>query len=109
MYETTPACFLRSGVMKMPLITTSHFFALSAGMRPGNAVLTGRAVSPHVFASADAMSTSKPVILPLVVASSIGGDGGSVEKFKLPLRPAPPAARHPRPPSRAAPPHPPLL
>src|SRR4051794_41867029 len=109
MYETTPACFLRSGVMKMPLITTSHFFALSAGMRPGNAVLTGRAVSPHVFASADAMSTSKPVILPLVVASSIGGDGGTVQNLNIAPRAPPPAARNPSTTSRAPPPPLPLL
>ena len=49
----------------MPLITASHFFAFSAGMRPGNAVFTGFAVAPNVFASALAMSTSNPLIAPL--------------------------------------------
>ena len=60
----------------MPLITASHFLAFSAGMSPGNAVFTGVAFAPHVWASACAMSTSKPVILPLAVASSIGGKVG---------------------------------
>src|SRR5437762_4061957 len=80
MYETTPACFTRSGVTKMPLITASHFFAFSAGIKPGNAVFTGFEVAPHVFASALAMSMSKPLIAPLVDASSIGGNVGSVQK-----------------------------
>src|SRR5207248_70273 len=61
------------------LITASHFFAFSAGIRPGNAVLTGLEVAPHVFASALAMSTSKPMIAPLVDDSSIGGNVGSVQ------------------------------
>src|SRR3989442_11306053 len=63
--------------MKMPLITASHLFALSAGIRPGKAVFSGFAVSPHVAASFEAMSTSKPVILPLDDAISIGGEGGA--------------------------------
>ena len=83
MYETTPACFLRSGVMKMPLITASHFFAFSAGIKPGNAVFTGAAWPDQVFASAVAISTSKPTILPLVVASSIGGNVGSVQYLNV--------------------------
>src|SRR5438105_3178860 len=90
MYATAPACFRRSDVMKMPLITVSHFFAFSAGIRPGNAVLTGFEVFPNVSASECAMSTSKPVIAPLEEASSIGGKVGSVQNVKLPAwRPAP--------------------
>src|SRR5512144_1660391 len=83
MYLTAPACFRRSGVTKMPLITASHFFALRAGMRPGNAVFTGFAVAPNVFASAEAMSTSKPLIAPLEATYSIGGNDGSVQYVKL--------------------------
>src|SRR3954454_23082721 len=83
MYETTLACFLRSGVMEMPLITASHFFAFSAGIRPGHAVLTAAAWTSHVFSSAVAMSTSKPAILPLVVASYIGGNVGSVQYLNV--------------------------
>src|SRR5256885_14010149 len=77
MYGTTPACFMRSGVTKMPLITASQRFALSAGISPGKAVFTGFATPPHVAASFTAMSTSKPMIAPLEDASSIGGDGGA--------------------------------
>src|SRR5258707_13886280 len=96
MYDTTPACFVRSGVMKMPLITASHFFAFSAGMRPGNAVLAADAVPPHVLASATAMSASKPTILPLVVVYSIGGNDGSVHHLNVAAaRPEAPAARTP--------------
>ena len=53
------------------------------------------ALPPHVPASFAAISTSKPVILPLVVASSIGGNVGSVQYLKvvaLRLAPAVPAA-----------------
>src|SRR5947207_12026178 len=67
----------------MPLITASHFLELSAGIRPGNAVFTGDAAAPHVFASATAMSASKPTTLPLVVAYSIGGNVGSVEYLNV--------------------------
>src|SRR6266702_1386740 len=70
----------------MPLITASHFFALSAGIRPGNAVFKGLAVAPHVFASALAMSTSKPLIAPLEEASSIGGNDGSVQNVNVVAR-----------------------
>src|SRR5215471_3017063 len=63
----------------MPLITASHFFAFSAGMRPGNAVFSGFDVAANVFASERAMSTSNPVIAPLVVTYSIGGNDGSVQ------------------------------
>ena len=94
MYATAPACLSRSDVMKMPLMMASHFFALSAGMRPGNAVFTGFAFAPHVSASCCAMSTSKPVILPLAVASSMGGNVGSVQYLNVPacrLAPAVPA------------------
>src|SRR3954469_3460066 len=79
----------------MPLITASQRFALSAGIRPGNAVFTGFEVAPHVSASLVAMSTSKPVILPLVVESSIGGNVGSVQNVNVPawrLAPAVPTA-----------------
>src|SRR4051812_21867733 len=94
MYDATPACFLRSGVMKMPLITASHFFAFSAGRSPGNAVLTAAAVLENVFASAVAMSTSKPTILPLVVPYSIGGNVGSVQYLNVAVwRPSAPAAK----------------
>src|SRR3954453_8463144 len=95
MYETTPACFFRSGVMKMPLMTASQRFEFSAGMSPGNAVFEAEAVSPHVFARAAAMSTSKPTILPLEVVFSIGGELGSVQYLKVALaRPAAPAAKN---------------
>src|SRR5438105_4404564 len=70
----------------MPMITPSHFFALSSGIRPGNAVLNGLAVAPHVFASALAMSTSKPLIAPLEEASSIGGNDGSVQNVNVVAR-----------------------
>src|SRR2546423_4175092 len=72
---------MRSGVTKMPLITASHRFAFSAGIRPGKAVFTGFATPPQVAASFTAMSTSKPLIAPLGDASSIGGDGGSGPYF----------------------------
>src|SRR2546421_7250036 len=86
---------MRSGVTKMPLITASHLLALSAGIKPGKAVFTGWATPPNVAASFAAMSTSKPVIFPLEVASSIGGDGGAGQDFYAgagllpPARPAP--------------------
>src|SRR2546422_5432955 len=92
MYDPTAACFLRAGVMKMPLITASHFFEFSAGRSPGNAVLSGEAVSPHVGASFAAMSTSKPTILPLAVAYSIGGNVGSVQYLNVAVWRADPAA-----------------
>ena len=63
----------------MPLITALHFFAFSAAIRPGKAVLSGFAVSPNVFASALPMSTSNPWIPPLVPTYSIGGNDGSVQ------------------------------
>src|SRR2546421_7249957 len=80
---TAAACFKRSGVTKMPLITASHRFAFSAGINPGNAVFDAVAVAPHVAASFVAMSTSKPMILPLVVVYSIGGDVGSLQYFNV--------------------------
>src|ERR1044071_7474690 len=78
----------------MPLMTASHFFAFRAGIRPGNAVFTGFEVAPHVFASALAMSTSKPLIAPLEEASSMGGNVGSVQNVNVAacLAPAVPAA-----------------
>src|SRR5262245_49452229 len=79
----------------MPLITASHFFALSAGIRPGNAVFNGFAVAPQVSASALAMSTSKPLIAPLEEASSIGGNVGSVQYVNVDARCAPPAVPAP--------------
>src|SRR5581483_9995875 len=72
--------------------TASHFFAFNAAMSPGNAVFSGFDVSPNVFASADAMSTSKPMIVPLVDVSSIGGNVGSVQNVNVPARGAAPAA-----------------
>src|SRR2546429_7354071 len=78
----------------MPLITASHFFAFSAGISPGNAVFSGFAVAPNVFASALAMSTSNPLIAPLEEASSMGGNVGSVQNvnvvacFAAPAEPA---------------------
>ena len=86
---------------KMPLITASHFFASSAGMRPGNAVFIGFAVAPHVFASAPAMSTSNPLIAPLDDASSIGGNVGSVQNVNVDARGAAPAVAAPATASRA--------
>ena len=68
----------------MPLITASHFFAFSAGIRPGNAVFDATSRSrPRSAASFAAMSTSKPMILPLVVAYSIGGNVGSVQYLNV--------------------------
>src|SRR2546428_5101361 len=75
----------------MPLITASHFFASSAGIRPANAVLTGFAVAPHVFAGGLAMSTSKPMIAPLGEVSSIGGNVGFVQYLNVPALFAAPA------------------
>src|SRR5207237_10293455 len=72
---------VRSGVMKMPLITASHLLAPSAGSRPGNAVLTGFDPPPHCLPIAFAMSMSNPTIEPLVVADSIGGKVGSVQNL----------------------------
>src|ERR1700675_556666 len=83
MYVTAAACFKRSGVTKMPLITASERFAFSAGIKPGNAVFDATAVPPHVAASFVAMSTSKPMILPLVVVYSIGGNVGSVQYLNV--------------------------
>src|SRR3954468_22487062 len=74
----------------MPLITALHFCALSAGIRPGNAVFRAFAVSPHVFASALAMSMSKPLILPVADVSSMGGKLGSVQNVNVACR-LPPA------------------
>src|SRR5216110_1813228 len=79
----------------MPLITATHFFALSAGIRPGNAVFRGFAVAPNVFASALAISTSNPLIPPFVPTNSIGGNDGSVQNVNVvvfPPAPADPAA-----------------
>src|SRR5256885_8338552 len=85
MYVTAAACFRRSGVTKMPLMSASQRFAFSAGMRPGNAVFEALAVPPHVAASFVAISTSNPMILPLVVVYSIGGKGGSLQYFNVAL------------------------
>src|ERR1051326_8905955 len=83
----------------MPLITALHLFAFSAAIRPGNAVFSGFDAAPQVFASALAMSTSKPMIFPLVVVYSIGGNVGSVQNVNVvacPPAPAPPAAARAR-------------
>src|SRR3954452_24679626 len=80
--------------MKMPLMTASQRLELSAGISPGNAVFEAEAVSPHVFARAAAMSTSKPTILPLDVVYSMGGKVGSVQYLNVALaRPDAPAAK----------------
>src|SRR5438067_235138 len=73
-------------------MTALHFFAFSAAIRPGNAVFSAFADSPNVGASALAMSTSNPVIAPLVEVSSIGGNVGSVQYVNVPARPPAPAA-----------------
>src|SRR2546421_12646958 len=86
---------MRSGVTKMPLITASHLLALSAGIKPGKAVFTGWATPPNVAASFAAMSTSKPVIFPLEVASSIGGEGGSGRDLEVGAGDLPPARPSP--------------
>ena len=94
MYVTAPACFSRSGVTKMPLITASHFFPLRAAIKPGKAVLSAFAPLPNVAASFVAISTSKPMMFPLVVVYSIGGNVGSVQYVNVPacrLAPAVPA------------------
>src|ERR1700730_4345334 len=65
----------------MPLRTASHFFAPSAGSRPGKAVLTGVDEPFQSLPIAAAMSMSKPTIAPLVVADSIGGNVGAVQKL----------------------------
>src|SRR4051812_50115515 len=78
--------------MKMPLMTASQRLEFSAGIRPGNAVFEAEAVSPHVFARAAAMSTSKPTILPLEDVFSIGGQPASIDDVYLNLpRPNAPA------------------
>src|SRR5439155_921799 len=82
MYATAPACFKRSGVTNMPLITTSHFFPFSAGIRPGNAVLVAFAEIFQCAAIAFAMSTSKPKMEPFDLVSSIGGNVGSVQNVR---------------------------
>src|SRR4051812_27780328 len=79
----------------MPLITVSHFFAPSAGIRPGNAVLTGFAEIPMRFAIAFAMSTSNPKIDPFDFVSSIGGDVGAGRKVRGLIGAAPGAAPPP--------------
>src|SRR3954454_15805722 len=83
MYVAAAACFRRSGVTKMPLITASQRFAFNAGIRPGNAVFDAWAVAPQVTASFVAMSTSKPTIFPLGVVYSIGGKVGSVQNLNV--------------------------
>src|SRR5919204_2335631 len=71
--------------MKIPLITTVHFFAPSAGRRPGNAVWTNFAFTFHSLAIAFAMSMSKPMGLPAAVFDSIGGNVGSLQYLNDPF------------------------
>jgi hypothetical protein len=85
MYATAGNFAVRSGVMKMPLITMLHFFAASAGSRPGKAVLTNVAFTFQSFPIAFAMSMSKPIGLPDVVFDSIGGKVGSSQYLNEPL------------------------
>src|SRR3954469_9555281 len=83
MYVAAAACFNRSGVTKMPLITASQRFAFRAGISPGNGAFVALAAPPHVPPSFVAMSTSKPTILPLGVVYSIGGNVGSVQNLNV--------------------------
>src|SRR5919197_1907819 len=85
MYGTAGNFAVRSGVMKIPLITMLHFFAASAGSKPGKAVPTNFAFTFQSFAIAFAMSMSKPTGLPLVVFDSIGGNVGSSQYLNEPF------------------------
>ena len=85
MYGAAGNFAVRSGVMKMPLITMLHFFAARAGSRPGNAVPTNFALTFQSLPIAFAMSMSKPTGLPAVVFDSIGGNVGSSQYLNEPL------------------------
>src|SRR5512141_3224565 len=85
MYATAGKLLVRSGVMKMPLITMLHFLAASPGSSPGKAVCTKFAFTFQSFPIAFAMSTSKPTGLPEVVADSMGGNVGSLQYLKDPF------------------------
>src|SRR6266571_763453 len=85
MYATAGNCFTRSGVMKMPLITTSQRFAPSAGSKPANELNTNFGLTPQSFAIAAAMSMSKPTGFPDVVVDSIGGNVGLSQYLKDPF------------------------
>jgi hypothetical protein len=76
MYVTAGNCFVRSGVTKMPLITTSQRFAPSAGSRPENDEKTYVALPPSCLPSAFAKSMSNPTGFPPFVVFSIGGNVG---------------------------------
>ena len=71
--------------MKMPLITTVHLLASSAGSSPGKPVSTNFALTFQFFAIAFAMSTSNPTALPAGVLYSIGGKVGSLQYLSAPL------------------------
>src|SRR5579885_3458727 len=76
MYSKAENCFVRSGVMKMPLITTSQRLAPSAGRSPANEEKTNVALPPICPARSFAKSMSKPVGFPPAVEFSIGGKDG---------------------------------
>ena len=85
MYRTAGNLAVRSGVTKMPLMTTWHLCAARAGSRPVNAVPTKVAFTRQSFAIAFAMSMSNPTGLPLVVFDSIGGKLGSLQYLRDPF------------------------
>src|SRR5438445_8426952 len=85
MYGTAGYCFTRSGVMKIPLITTSHLLAPSAGRSPPNELKTNVDLTFQSFAIAFAMSTSKPTTLPELVFDSNGGKVGLSQYLNAPL------------------------
>src|SRR5436190_11570737 len=85
MYGTAGYCLTRSGVMKMPLITTSQRFAPSAGRRPPKELNTNFGLTFQCFAIAFAMSMSKPTSLPEVVLDSIGGNVGLSQYLNEPF------------------------
>src|SRR3569833_1659023 len=82
MYEIAGNCFVRSGVMKRPLLTTSQRPAESAGRRPENDEKTYVALPPICMPKAVAMSMSNPTGLPPVVVDSSGGNVGLSQNLK---------------------------
>src|SRR5207253_9605128 len=76
MYGTAGYCLTRSGVTKIPLMTTSHLLAPGAGRSPPGQLKTNVGLTFHSFAIAFAMSTSKPTSLPELVFDSNGGKVG---------------------------------
>src|SRR5579885_1429159 len=69
----------------MPLMTASHFFAVSAAMMPSKPVFLNDALTPIWAATALAMSMSEPtgVVDPVGIDSS-GGYVASVQKTIFP-------------------------